>query len=78
MHFRRRLAERGLLWIDALSVFDRPTELRGDGFDDWGRERWIVSGDAVTGDALSLVCAIGRNAAGELTVFVTIYWKGRP
>lgn len=72
-HFRVRLAERGFLWADMLAVLDTPDEARGDGIDDAGRSRWIVRGRAADGTRAALVCAIGRDGAGELTVFITAY-----
>lgn len=74
-HFRVRLAGRGMLWLDVLTVLDDPAGVRGDGFDDAGRARWIVSGFAADGSAMGMVCAIGRSAAGKLTVFVTAFWE---
>jgi len=74
-HFRTRLTERGVLWADVLSLFDEPSEAREDGVDDHGRARWIVSGEAADGTAMGVVCAIGRDRAGELTVFVTAFWE---
>jgi len=73
-HFRVRLAERGVLWPDVLTVFDEPDEVRADGLDDADRERWIVTGPAADGSTMTLVCAIGRASDGTLTVFVTVYW----
>ncbi len=77
-HFRVRLAERGVLWGDVLSVFDAPRSMRSDGFDRAGRARWLVSGDAADGAPIGMVCAIGRDARGALTAFVTVYWEDRP
>ena len=77
-HFRVRLAERGVLWADVLTVVDAPAGVRGDGFDDAGRSRWIVNGKAADGTAMGLVCAIGRDSDGALTVFVTAFWEDRP
>lgn len=74
-HFRVRLAERGVLWVDVLTVVEAPSNARGDGFDDAGRSRWIVNGRAADGTVMGLVCAIGRDESGELTVFVTAFWK---
>lgn len=76
LHFRVRLAERGVLWADVLTLFEAPTDVAGDGVDDAGRARWIVSGAAADGTAMQLVCAIGRDAGGELTVFITAFWEG--
>lgn len=75
LHFRVRLAERGVLWPDVLTVFDKPDMAKADGFDDAGRARWIVGGKAADGEAIKLVCAVGRDDAGELTVFITAFWE---
>lgn len=72
-HFRVRLTERGVLWADVLAVFDAPSGLRADGTDDNGRARWIVRGAAADGTSMGVVCAIGRDVGGTLTVFVTAF-----
>jgi hypothetical protein len=74
MHFRVRLVERGMLWTDVLSVFDAPTDAVAGGLDDQGQARWIVRGAAADGTPMSVVCAIGRDRSGQLTVFVTAFW----
>lgn len=56
-------------------LFESPTLARADGFDDAGRARWIVRGRAADGAAKGVVCAIGRDDRGELTVFVTAFWE---
>ncbi len=76
-HFRVRLTERGVLWADVRTLFDAPTSADADGFDGAGRARWIVRGRAADGARMGVVGAIGRDARGELTVFVTAYWEGR-
>jgi uncharacterized DUF497 family protein len=78
MHFRVRLTERGVLWADVLTLFDAPTDAKADGTDDHGRARWIVRGAAADGTRMGVVCAIGRDRAGELTVFVTAFWEDAP
>jgi uncharacterized DUF497 family protein len=77
-HFRARLTERGVLWVDVLTLFDAPSNAQADGHDDHGRARWIVSGHAADGTAMGVVCAVGRDRGGELTVFVTAFWEDRP
>lgn len=74
-HFRVRLAERGAFWTDVASVIDAPRSVKGDGVDESGRSRWVISGKAADGTAMGLVCAIGRDDAGELTVFITAFWE---
>lgn len=75
MHFRVRLTERGVLWADVQVLFDDPFDARADGHDDEGRARWIVRGRAADGVGIGVVCAIGRDASGDLTVFVTAFWE---
>lgn len=74
-HFWVRLAERGAFWADVAAVIDAPASAKADGLDEAGRSRWIVSGKAADGAAMGLVCAIGRDDAGEMTVFVTGFWQ---
>jgi hypothetical protein len=74
LHFRVRLAERGQLWADVPTVVEAPSDVSGDGVDDAGRSRWILRGRAADGSEVGLVCAVGRDAQGELTVFITAVW----
>ena len=76
-HFRERMDVRGLVWADVLALIDDPADVRGDGEDDWGRPRWIIAGPGARGDRAGLVCAIGRDKSGVVTVFVTMFW-GEP
>ncbi len=76
-HFTRRMDQRGLFWADVLAVLDDPAGVRDDGLDDYGRPKWIINGQAADGLELELVAALDRNDAGELTVFITLYWEGR-
>jgi uncharacterized DUF497 family protein len=78
MHFRVRLTERGMLWADVRALFDDPADARPDGVDPQGRERWIVRGASADGSAMTVVCAIRRDRAEGLTVFITAYWEDRP
>ncbi|MBL9000236.1 MAG: DUF4258 domain-containing protein [Phycisphaerae bacterium] len=75
MHFRVRLTERGVLWADVLALFDAPSGAESDGVDDAGRARWIVRGASADGARMGVVCAVGRDESGELTVFVTAFWE---
>lgn len=76
-HFTRRMDVRGLVWADVLALIDDPADVRGDGADDWGRPRWIIAGPGADGGRVGLVCVIGRDKAGAVTVFVTMFW-GKP
>ena len=43
--------------------------------DRWNRPKWVLDG-TVSGDLpIEVVCAIDEDDDGELTVFITIYWK---
>lgn len=76
-HFTERMDVRGLVWADVLALFDDPAVVQSDGEDDWGRARWIIAGRGAGDDTVGLVCVIGRDKAGEVTVFVTMFW-GEP
>lgn len=76
-HFVQRLDQRGLFWPDVQAVLDSPKDVRPSGRDDWGRDKWIVSVRASDGVDLEIVCVLDLDDAGELVVFITIYWKER-
>jgi hypothetical protein len=72
-HFRERLAIRGLLWTDVLTVLDAPRRVEDGGLEERGRPKWIIAGDGVDGQPLECVCVLDRDASGNVTVFVTVY-----
>jgi hypothetical protein len=74
-HFTRRMDERGLFWPDILSVLTSPAAVLDDGPDDFGRPKWKLAGRATDGLKLEIVCALDTDAAGRVTVFITVYWK---
>ncbi len=74
-HFTQRMEERGVFWSDVRAMIDKPTGVRDDGFDDWARPRWIITGEAADGSPLGMVCVLGRDREGQVTVFVTLYWE---
>jgi len=72
-HFRQRLAERGLIWVDVLTVLESPTGVRGGKLDPFGRPKWLVAGSAISGEPVEVVCVLDTNAYGDVTVFITVY-----
>jgi Domain of unknown function (DUF4258) len=72
IHFAERMQQRGLFWLDVQLVLDEPRNVRSQGADRYGRSKWIVSGEAATGDEIEIVCAIETDEAG--TEFITLYW----
>jgi len=74
-HFVKRLDARGMFWADVEAVIDLPQSVRDDGLDRWNRPKWILQGTATDGGRIELVCALDEDDDGELTVFITIYWK---
>lgn len=74
-HFRKRMARRGLLWPDILTVLDDPTHVRDDGLDRYDRPKWIVGGNAADGLPVEVVCVLDYDERGDATVFITLYWK---
>jgi len=75
LHFTRRMDERGLFWPDVLVVLDSPAAVVDEGPDDFGRPKWKVAGRATDGLELEIVCVLDTDAAGRVTVFITVYWK---
>ncbi|MBN1489763.1 MAG: DUF4258 domain-containing protein [Phycisphaerae bacterium] len=73
LHFTERMDERGLFWPDVLAILDAPADVRDGGPEQWGRPKWIITGQAADGDALELVCVLDTDERGKLTVFVTMY-----
>lgn len=73
VHFRKRMAERGLLWADVLTVLEDPADVRDDGLDRFDRPKWIVAGHGADGNLLEVVCALDEDEHGHMTVFITIY-----
>lgn len=73
IHFRLRMATRGLVWPDVLAALDDPKDVRYDGPDRHERPKWIVSGVAADGLAVEFVCVLDEDDSGGWTVFITIY-----
>ena len=63
---------RGLFWPDVQAVIDDPYEVRSEGMDKYNRPKWVVGGEAATGDKVEIVCAIETDETE--TEFLTIYW----
>lgn len=72
-HFTQRMHQRGMVWADMLSIFEAPHDVRSDGMDDWARSRWLITGRGADGLAVPVVCVIGQDDDGKLTVFVTLF-----
>ena len=68
-HFIERLLERGAIWIDVLLVLDDPSDVRTDGLDRAGNERWFIRGTTGVGE-MELLVVLDRVAK-----FVTLYWS---
>lgn len=64
--------QRGLFWTDVQAVIDDPEDVRSQGMDRYGRAKWVVSGEAATGDSIEIVCAIELDETE--TEFITLYW----
>ena len=73
-HFRQRMDQRGLFFGDIEAVLDAPTDVRADGVDEFGRERWSFAGETTDGLSLEILIAIEVTADGR-SIFVTLYWQ---
>jgi hypothetical protein len=72
IHFRERMRQRGLFWPDVEAVIFDPQDVRSQGLDRFARPKWIIGGEAATGDAIEIVCAI--EVDDTQTEFITLYW----
>jgi hypothetical protein len=73
-HFRLRMARRGLLWSDLLTVFDVPTAVREGGHEKLGRPKWLVAGFATDRLPVEIACVLDTDPDGETTILITIYF----
>ncbi len=67
------MAERGLVWADILAVASDPGDVRWARQDEYGRDKWIVCGQAGDGLGVELVCVMDVDEQGNVVVLVTIY-----
>ena len=75
VHFRERLDQRGLFWPDVAALIDAPADVRSDGYDRFGRPKWLIAGQTATlTDLFEFVCAIDESD-GAYAVFITLYWE---
>jgi hypothetical protein len=72
VHFSERMVERGLFWTDVQAVIGDPSEVRSQGTDDYDQPKWIIGGEALTGDEIEIVCAVEIDESE--TEFITLYW----
>ena len=62
-----------MVWPDVLAVLEQARVLRPDGYDEAGRDKWLVGGPAADGLDIELVCALDHHE--PTTVFITLYWE---
>lgn len=73
IHFSERMQQRGLFWTDVEAVLFEPTSIRAQAIDRYGRPKWLIRGEAATGDEIEIVCAIEVDESE--TEFITLYWE---
>ena len=66
------MEQRGLFWPDVVAVIEEPAGIRSQGRDRFGRSKWVISGEAATGDEIEIVCALELDQTE--TEFITLYW----
>ncbi len=69
-HFIQGLDRRGLFFADVLLMVQSPGTIRLDGDDEFGRQRVLLRGEVVGGEAELLVCVEPE----PFCEFITIYW----
>ena len=73
MHFTERMQQRGLFWPDVEAVICDPQDVRSQSLDRYHRPKWVIRGEAATGDEVEIVCAIEIDESE--TEFITLYWE---
>ena len=73
-HFMDRLNERGIFWVDTLTILANPSRVKDDGLDEHDRPKWILEGKLYDETDAAIVVAIDRDANGDWSVFITAYW----
>ena len=73
VHFNQRMDERGLFWADVMAVIDEPSQVVDDGVDEFGRERWLISGLTTDELSIKLVTVLDFDAKGQMVVLITLF-----
>jgi hypothetical protein len=71
-HFERMIAERGMLWVDLLTILEQPSKMEDQGPEDHGWPKWRIWGEAADGTAAAIVVAIRDD--GRIRC-ITIHWE---
>lgn len=69
-HFRRRMRDRGLFWMDVVEVLLRPEKAEIKGRDRFGRTKCWITGSVVRVGRIRIVCSVDWD-----TRLVTLYWE---
>jgi hypothetical protein len=69
----QRMTQRGLFWPDVQAAIFDPTDVQSQGMDEYNRPKWIITGQAATGDEIEIVCAVEMDETE--TIFITLYWE---
>jgi len=57
-----------------LAVIDDPTDVRDDGVDNLGRDKWIFVGNSADGETMEIVIVIDQDELGNTSILVTLYF----
>jgi hypothetical protein len=71
-HFERQLGERGLLWVDLLTILDQPSRMEDQGIEEHGWPKWRIWGQAADDTKAAVVVAIRDDSRVR---FITIHWE---
>jgi hypothetical protein len=73
-HFYDRMKLRGMFWPDAQGVIESPSQVRTDGTDQFGRERWFFKGITTAKSEVEILIVFEDDGSGSV-IFWTIYWN---
>jgi hypothetical protein len=71
-HFEQMIAERGMLWVDLLTIVEEPERMEDQGPDIHGWPKWRIWGAAADGTAAAIVVAIRDD---DWVRCITIHWE---
>jgi hypothetical protein len=72
-HFYDRMNLRGMFWPDVSAVVASPSNIRTDGTDEYGRERWFFKGMTTAQSEIEILVVFEGGSTGS-PIFWTIYW----
>lgn len=62
-----------MFWPDVLNVIESPSNVRTEGADEYGRERWFFKGMTTAQSEVEILCVVEGDET-SIVNFWTLYW----